>query len=79
MELGLKLEKPKTTFYLWIEVPQGFNSTSFSLLLLEKCGIVCTPGVGFGSHGEGYIRMALTVEIDQIQNTLQRLKAKPWE
>ncbi|MGA1790732.1 MAG: LL-diaminopimelate aminotransferase [bacterium] len=79
LELGFKLNKPKATFYLWIEVPQGFNSTSFSLLLLEKCGIVTTPGVGFGPHGEGYFRMTLTIDVRQIEKVLDRLKKKPWE
>ncbi|MGA1865228.1 MAG: LL-diaminopimelate aminotransferase [bacterium] len=78
-DLGFKLDKPSATFYVWVEVPQGFNSTSYSLLLLEKCGIVTTPGVGFGSHGEGYFRIALTVDIEQTGRVLERLSKKPWE
>jgi LL-diaminopimelate aminotransferase len=79
IDLGFKLDKPKATFYVWVEVPQGFNSTSFSLLLIEKCGIVTTPGIGFGPHGEGYFRMALTVDLEQTRLALERLSAKPWE
>ncbi len=71
--IGLKFEKPRATFYVWVEVPQGFNSTSFSGLLLDKCGIVCTPGIGFGSYGDGYVRMALTVDIENINKLLERL------
>ncbi|MGA1839366.1 MAG: LL-diaminopimelate aminotransferase [bacterium] len=78
-DLGFKLDKPMATFYVWVEVPQGFNSTSFSLLLLEKCGIVTTPGIGFGSHGEGYFRIALTVDLEQTGKALERLSKKPWE
>ncbi|MGA1795396.1 MAG: LL-diaminopimelate aminotransferase [bacterium] len=79
MELGFRLEKPKATFYVWIEVPHGYNSTSFCQFLLEKCGIVTTPGVGFGPHGEGYFRIALTVDLDRIHTALERLQTKPWE
>jgi LL-diaminopimelate aminotransferase len=79
IDLGFKLDKPMATFYVWVEVPQGFNSTSFSLLLLEKCGIVTTPGVGFGPHGEGYFRIALTVDLEQTSKALERLSERPWE
>lgn len=77
--LGLKFEKPKATFYVWVQVPDGYNSTSFCSLLLEKCGIVCTPGVGFGEYGEGYIRFALTVNNETIEHLLERLNRRPWE
>jgi LL-diaminopimelate aminotransferase len=43
-------------------------------LLLEKADIIVTPGVGFGKYGEGYIRMALTVPKERIQEAIQRLK-----
>ncbi|MBN2374399.1 LL-diaminopimelate aminotransferase [bacterium] len=78
-DLGLKLDRPKATFYVWVETPEGFNSTEFSLLLLNKCGIVCTPGVGFGIHGEGYFRIALTVDLEHTGRALERLSQRPWE
>ena len=74
MELGLKPEVPKATFYIWVPVPQGYSSAAYCSHLLNKAGIVTTPGNGFGESGEGYIRMALTVPKDRIIEGIQRLK-----
>ncbi len=71
--LGLDAAMPRATFYVWIKVPEGFTSSSFSTLLLEKAGIVCTPGNGFGEPGEGFVRMALTVSEDRMQEVVERL------
>jgi LL-diaminopimelate aminotransferase len=73
--LGLSVEKPKATFYLWIEVPEGSTSAEFSSRLLTEAGIVTTPGNGFGAAGEGYVRMALTVTQERIQETVDRMKS----
>jgi LL-diaminopimelate aminotransferase len=73
-EIGLEVDKPKATFYLWIQVPRGFTSAQFSTLLLEQGGIVATPGNGFGETGEGYIRMALTVDEARLKEAVKRLK-----
>ncbi|MBU1727510.1 MAG: aminotransferase class I/II-fold pyridoxal phosphate-dependent enzyme, partial [Candidatus Omnitrophica bacterium] len=62
------------TFYVWIKIPKKTNSIKFAALLLEKANIVATPGVGFGKYGEGYIRMALTVPKERIEEALGRLK-----
>jgi LL-diaminopimelate aminotransferase len=73
-EIGLEVEWPKATFYLWIQVPRGYTSTQFATLLLEKGGIVATPGNGFGDAGEGYIRMAITVDETRLREAIERLK-----
>jgi len=73
-EIGLQVEWPKATFYLWIEVPRGFTSSQFATLLIEQAGIVATPGNGFGDAGEGYIRMALTVDEARLKEAIERLK-----
>lgn len=73
-DIGLEVERPKATFYLWIRNPRGFTSSQFSALLLEKAGIVATPGNGFGEAGEGYIRMALTVNEKRLEEAIERLK-----
>jgi LL-diaminopimelate aminotransferase len=72
-KLGIKVEPPKATFYVWFEVPTGYNSASFAALLLEKSGIVATPGNGFGAPGEGYVRMALTVSKERIAEAVDRM------
>ena len=73
-EIGLEVDQPKATFYLWIEVPRGYTSAQFATLLLEREGIVVTPGNGFGEAGEGYIRMALTVDETKLKEAIARLK-----
>ncbi|MFC1896480.1 LL-diaminopimelate aminotransferase, partial [Thermodesulfobacteriota bacterium] len=74
-EMGLSVEKPRATFYLWVEVPRGYTSQQFSTLLLTKAGIVTTPGNGFGAPGEGYIRMALTVDKGRIAEAVERMRS----
>jgi LL-diaminopimelate aminotransferase len=71
---GLEVESPKATFYLWAKVPNGYTSAEFATLLMEKSGIVGTPGIGFGDVGEGYIRFALTVGKDRLREAVDRLK-----
>jgi len=71
--LGWKVNKPKATFYLWINTPGKVNSITFAARLLKDANIVVTPGVGFGKYGEGYIRMALTVPKERIREALVRL------
>ncbi|OGR01016.1 MAG: LL-diaminopimelate aminotransferase [Deltaproteobacteria bacterium RIFOXYD12_FULL_50_9] len=72
-KLGLPAELPKATFYVWCEVPKNHTSASFCAHLMEKVGIVATPGNGFGAPGEGYFRMALTVSKERIEEALDRL------
>lgn len=74
--LGWNLQKPKATFYVWAPVPKGYTSASFAELVLEQAGVVITPGAGYGPNGEGYFRMALTIEKERIQEALDRLAAK---
>lgn len=76
--LGLQFETPSATFYVWIEVPKGYTSASFTAHLLEKAGIVTTPGNGFGAPGEGYIRMALTTTKERLAEAVDRLKQIGW-
>jgi LL-diaminopimelate aminotransferase len=70
---GMKLVKPKATFYLWCRVPNGFDSSGFVTHLLEKAGVLCTPGSGFGEAGEGYVRFALTVPVQRIREAAERV------
>ncbi|HUV50504.1 MAG TPA: LL-diaminopimelate aminotransferase [Anaerolineae bacterium] len=72
-DLGFSVERPRATFYLWIEVPKGYSSTETAGRLLKEAGIVVTPGNGFGAAGEGYIRMALTVGKKRLKEVLERI------
>ncbi len=72
-KVGLNVEKPVATFYVWSEVPPGYSSAKFASLLLKEAGIVVTPGNGFGEAGEGYFRMALTVDKSRIEEAVARM------
>ena len=74
--LGWDVEKPKATFYVWLKVPPRYTSTLFAKELLDKCDIVATPGNGFGNNGEGYIRMALTVDKKRIKEAVERIRKR---
>jgi len=73
-EMGFNVEPPKAAFYVWAETPKGYTSTGLTKILLEKAGIITTPGVGFGEAGEGYIRMTLTVPKERLLEAAQRIK-----
>ena len=72
--LGWRIQVPKATFYAWISIPKRIDSIKFSQFILEKANIVVTPGVGFGKFGQGYIRMALTVDKERIKEAVARLR-----
>lgn len=73
-EAGFEIDAPKATFYLWVHVLPGFTSTQLASHLLSKAAVVTTPGVGFGSSGEGYIRIALTVDKERLAEVVRRIK-----
>jgi LL-diaminopimelate aminotransferase len=61
-ELGWRVPKPKATCYVWASVPTGEPSAQLAAMLLREAGILVTPGSAYGEHGEGYIRLSLTVQ-----------------
>ena len=71
--IGLPCEKPKATFYIWLEIPEG-DSMAFASKLLDSSGVVCTPGIGFGEHGEGFVRFALTQSVERIKEAVDRIE-----
>jgi len=73
--IGWDVPCPKSTFYIWTRLPEGYtSSTDFVKKLITEAGIITTPGVGFGEHGEGYVRFALTVGEDKITKAIEKLK-----
>lgn len=72
-KLGLKAVPPKGSFYFWIPVPAGYTSASFAEAVLEKAGVIVTPGSGYGQYGEGYFRIALTVDKGRLQEAFDRI------
>ncbi|MGI9558692.1 MAG: LL-diaminopimelate aminotransferase [Thermodesulfobacteriota bacterium] len=71
---GLSYGKPPlSTFYVWFEVPKGVTSARFSSAVLEQCGVVLTPGNGFGDFGEGYARASITFDTERIKEAADRI------
>jgi len=71
--IGLETKPPKASLYVWAKVPKGYTSVEFANALLEEIGVVVTPGVGYGEHGEGYIRISLTIPDAGLVKGLSRL------
>jgi LL-diaminopimelate aminotransferase len=77
-KLGLEVDPPPAAFYVWVTVPNGYTSASFTTHLLEKAGIVTTPGNGFGAPGEGYIRMTVCTTKERLAEAVDRIKKAGW-
>ena len=71
-ELGWNITPPKASMYLWVPCPVGMNSQDFFIKLLEKTGVVVTPGSAFGEAGDGYVRISLIEDCDRLQEALNR-------
>ena len=71
--IGLEVRPPKASLYIWAKVPQGYTSTDFANTLLDEAGVVVIPGIGYGKHGEGYIRLSLTIPDAALVKGLSRL------
>jgi LL-diaminopimelate aminotransferase len=72
--LGYGVRRPKATFYVWGGIPGGEPSVRFAKRLLDDAGVVVTPGAGFGPHGEGYFRAALTVDETRLMEAIERIR-----
>ena len=72
-KMGLEAKLPKASLYIWAKVPTGYTSVEFTNDLLDKVGVVVTPGVGYGSNGEGYIRLSLTIPDALLLKGLSRM------
>lgn len=72
-QAGLTVEPPRATFYVWPRVPTGYDSAGFVSTLIERAGIVCTPGSGFGKEGEGFVRFALTADVRRLAEAASRI------
>lgn len=72
--LGFEYEKPKGAFYVWVKLPEGYTSKQFAALLLDKTGVVVAPGRGYGEHGEGYMRISLTISDYRLKEAFSRIE-----
>lgn len=75
-QLGLRVEPPKASLYIWARLPEGERSSAeFAARLIDATGVVVTPGASYGPAGEGYIRISLTTPDDRLDEALSRLTA----
>ena len=73
-DLGWKLEAPKGSVYVWLPVPDGFDSASFASHLIEQAGVVVPAGRGYGPSGEGFVRVSLTTPDHRIEEGSERIR-----
>lgn len=79
-QIGWSVPRPQATMYVWAKLPVTGLGTSmdFCQQLVEATGVVASPGSGFGSAGEGYIRFALVHPPDVLQAAAQRIATFSW-
>ena len=74
--VGMHVDPPKGTIYLWVPVPDGYTSASFTQQVLEQADVVVTPGAAYGPSGEGYVRLSLTVPDDRLGEAVRRIEER---
>ena len=72
--IGLEVDPPKASLYVWAKLPEGVTSGDFAARLIEECAVVVTPGRGYGVNGEGYVRLSVTIADDRMEEGLRRLR-----
>ena len=72
-KMGLEVDPPKASLYVWAKLPDGVLSGEFASRLIEESNVVVTPGRGYGEAGEGFIRCSLTVGDDALDRAIERL------
>jgi len=71
--IGLAGSSPRATPYIWLRVPEGHTSESFTELVLAEAGVVVSPGPSFGPSGEGFVRISLTVPDERLEEAARRI------
>ena len=74
--IGWDVPDSHGSMFVWAPVPAGYaSSMDFCLQLIEKAGVICTPGSSFGPSGEGYVRFALTMPVQRIEQAVAAIAA----
>ena len=74
-EIGWDLPNGKGTMFVWARIPGGrTDSMAFCMELMEKAGVIVTPGASFGPHGEGYVRFALVLPPEKIREVVEAIR-----
>ncbi|MDQ0111478.1 pyridoxal phosphate-dependent aminotransferase [Paenibacillus harenae] len=72
-QIGWKAARPGGSFFCWLPVPAGYTSQSFADLVLQEADVVVAPGIGFGEHGEGFVRLGLLTSEERLQEAIFRI------
>jgi LL-diaminopimelate aminotransferase len=73
--IGWNVPYSEGTMFVWAPLPKGFTSSEeFSVKMLENAGVLCTPGSAFGSRGEGFVRFALVLPVEKINEAVANIK-----
>lgn len=72
--MGVVVDPPRGSIYVWVPVPEGHTSESFTTYLLDETDIVVAPGNGYGPTGEGFVRFSLTLADERLQEGVERLR-----
>ncbi|MBX6353343.1 MAG: pyridoxal phosphate-dependent aminotransferase [Thermoflavifilum sp.] len=70
---GYRCEAPRGTFFAWLPTPGGMSSAAFADLLLDQADVAVAPGIGFGQHGEGYVRVGLLTDEARLTEAARRI------
>jgi LL-diaminopimelate aminotransferase len=73
-EIGVDVDPPRGTIYVWAPAPEGHTSTSFAELVLEEAAVVISPGSMYGPSGEGFFRISLTTPDERISEAVERMR-----
>ncbi len=75
-ELGWTFERSQGTMFAWAKIPGRFHGddVKFVMELLEKTGVLCTPGSSFGELGRGHVRFALVLPVEVIREALEKVR-----
>ncbi len=74
-ELGWEVDNPRGSIFVWAKIPHKLDSGKMANMLIEKAGIVTTPGKGLGPSGEGYLRFSLIVDKERLTEAVERMKS----
>ncbi len=73
--IGWKVERSQGTMFAWATIPDSFtDDVDFVMTLLEKTGVLCTPGSSFGELGKGHVRFALTLPVEVIEEAIHKIE-----
>jgi LL-diaminopimelate aminotransferase len=73
-DIGVAIEPPLGSIYVWVPAPGGRTSAEFATELLDEAGVVVAPGTGYGPNGEGFVRISLTVADERLEEAMRRIR-----